>query len=122
MAEVEFRGINKIVILEDVMFESVEEFLGSMIQGASPDAPLAATWAEGVVFSSIPMSAQIEYFARKYAEEGIVYWANVKYTQMNEYQEEIKRGVYTVKIHKAQAPATIDVAKALRERIDQKGK
>lgn len=121
MTEVEFRGINKILILEDVMFESVDEFLESMIQGVSPDAPLAATWAEGVVFSSVPMSTKIEYFAKKYAEEGVAYWANVKYARMDEYQEEKKVGVYTIKINKAMAPAIIDVARALRQRIDEKG-
>ncbi len=120
MTEVEFRGVNKIVILEDVMFESVDEFLESMIQGVSPDAPLAATWAEGVVFSSVPMSTKIEYFAKKYAEEGIAYWANVKYARM-EYREEKKVGVYTIKVNKAMAPAIIDVARALRERIDENG-
>lgn len=120
MTEVEFRGVNKIVILEDVMFESVNDFLESMIQGVSPDAPLAATWAEGVVFSSVPMSTKIEFLAKKYAEEGIAYWANVKYARMEEYQEERKLGVYTIKVNKAMAPAIIDVAKALKERIEQK--
>lgn len=120
MTEVEFRGVKKIVILEDVMFETVDEFLGSMVQGVSPDAPVSATWAEGVVFASAPMSTKIEHLAKKYAEEGIAYWANVKYARMDEYQEEKTRGVYTIKINKAMAPAIVDVAKALRKRIDRK--
>ena len=119
MTEVEFKGIEKIVILEEVKYSSEEEFYKAVIQEVSPDFPVIALWAEGVIFKHTPMPPDLEEFAKRYADEGVVYWSNVMYAKKDEYEEEKEIAMHTIKIIKAPAPALVDAAKALRTRLEE---
>ncbi|MDI6884860.1 MAG: hypothetical protein QMD22_00635 [archaeon] len=119
MTEVEFKGIKKIVILEEVKYSSEEEFYKAVIQEVSPDFPVIVLWAEGVIFKHTPMLPDLEEFAKRYADEGVVYWANVLYAKKEEYEEEKEIEMHTIKIIKAPAPALVDAAKALRKRLEE---
>jgi len=119
MTEIEFKEIKKIVILEEVRFSSEEEFYKAVIREVSPDYPVMVLWAEGVIFKHTPIATDLEEFAERYADEGIVYWSNVQYARKEKYEEEKEIEMRTIKIIKAPSPALIDAAKALRKRLDE---
>lgn len=119
MAEIEFKEIKKIIVLEEVRYSSEEEFYKAVIKDVSPDFPVMVSWAEGVVFRHTPIPTDLEEFAKRYADEGVVYWSNVMYARKEEYEEEKEIEMHTIKIIKAPAPALIDAAKALRKRLEE---
>ena len=119
MTEVEFKEIKKIVILEEVRYSSEEEFYDAVIKEVSPDYPVIVLWAEGVVFKHTTMPVDLEDFAKRYADKGVVYWSNVLYAKKEEYEEEREIEMHTIKIVKAPAPALVDAAKALRARLEE---
>ncbi|MEM2506014.1 MAG: hypothetical protein QXF61_03085 [Nitrososphaeria archaeon] len=90
LTEVEFRPIKKIVILEDVSYDSLDDFFVAITTGLPPGSSIVVLWAEGVVFahSSMPLSEAIV----KERVEGTVYWNFVQYAKMDEY----KRNAHSV--------------------------
>jgi len=115
MTEVEFRPIKKIIILEDIKYESLDDFFAVMVAGIPPGTPINVLWAEGVVFrhSAMPPLEAIV----KDRIEGIVYWDHVSYAKMDQYQREYKIGLHTVGIIKATAPALINAARVLKAKL-----
>jgi len=119
MTEIEFREIKKIVILEEVRYNSEEEFYIAITGGTPPDQSIVVLWVEGVVFSYGAMPPNVEPFSTRYADEGVVYWTNVSYAKKEKYEEEKKIGLHTIKIIKPTAGAIIDVAKVLAQRLKE---
>ncbi|HUV80715.1 MAG TPA: hypothetical protein VMW40_07865 [Candidatus Bathyarchaeia archaeon] len=118
MSEIEFKEIKKIVVLEEVRYSSEEEFYGVVIEGVSPDFPVIVLWAEGVIFRHIPIPTDLEEFAKRYADEGVIYWSNVMYAKKEKYEKEKSVGMHTIRIVKTTTPALIDAAKALKKRLE----
>ena len=120
MAEVEFREIKKVIILEEIKYSSEEELYTALTGGVVPEVPIILLWAEGVVFAHATVPTDLEYTVRKYAEEGIVYWSSVQYAKKEKYEEEKRVGRHIIKLIKVTAtPALINVAKALKKRIEE---
>lgn len=118
VTEIEFRPIKRIIILEDISYDSLDDFFAVITTGVSPSTPIVVLWANGVVFtySAMPLSEAIV----KERTEGIVYWNFVQYAKMDEYVEEYRSGLHTVRVLKVKAPALLDVAKALQEKLTSK--
>jgi len=116
MTEIEFRPIKKIVILEDIKYESLDDFFATLTTGVQPGTPIIVLWAEGVVFrhSAMPPLEAIV----KERTEGIVYWRHVSYAKMDQYQNEYRIGHHIIRIIKATAPALVDAAKALKAKLE----
>ena len=119
MTEVEFKEIKKIVVLEELRYSSEEAFYEAVIEGVGPDVPEIVLWAEGVVFRHTPISIDLEEFARRYADEGILYWSVVMYAKKEKYEEEKRVGMHAIKITKPTATALMDVAKELGKRLER---
>ena len=119
MTEVEFKGIKKIVVLEELRYSSEEAFFEAVIEGVEPDVPVTVLWAEGVVFRHTPLSIDLEEFAKRYADEGVIYWSVVMYAKKERYEEEKRVGMHTIKITKPASTALMDVAKELSKRFEE---
>lgn len=116
MTEIEFRPINKIVILEELKYNSVDDLFADAVAGKPPDVPVILLWADGVVFLPSAMPPESEEIIKSRIQ-GTVYWQNVGYAKMDRYEEEKSVGMHTIKIIKATSPALIDAAKKLKERL-----
>jgi len=116
MTEIEFQPIKKIVILEELKYGSVEDLFADAVAGTPPDVPITLLWLDGVVFSHLTTSPASEEIVRSRIQ-GTVYWNAVRYAKMDRYEKEISIGMHTIKLIKATAPALIDVAKKLKERL-----
>ena len=118
VTEIEFRPIKRIIILEDISYDSLDDFFAVITTGVPPSTPIVVLWANGVVFtySAMPLSEAIV----KERTEGIVYWNFVQYAKMDEYVEEYRSGLHTVRVLKVKGPALLDVAKALQEKLTSK--
>jgi hypothetical protein len=116
MTEIEFQPIKKIVILEELKYDSINDLFADMVAGVPPDVPIALLWLEGVVFRHSAMPPQSEEIVKNRIQ-GTVYWDNVGYARMDTYERKKSFGMHTIKIIKATAPALIDAAKKLKERL-----
>jgi hypothetical protein len=119
MTEMEFKEIKKIVVLEEIRYSSEEDFYEVVIGGVSPDFPVIVLWAEGVIFKHISIPTDLEEFAKRYADEGVIYWSNVMYAKKEKYEKEKSVGMHTIRIVKTTTSALIDAAKALRKRLEE---
>jgi hypothetical protein len=116
MMEIEFHPVKKLVILQELKYNSAEDLFAEIVAGASADARIALLWAEGVVFVYSGMLPQSEEIVRERLQ-GTVYWDFVKYAKMDVYEKEINFGTFNIKIIKDIAPVLTDVAKKLKERL-----
>lgn len=47
MTEIEFRPIEKVVILEEITYENLDDFFATLTMGVQPGIPIVVLWAEG---------------------------------------------------------------------------
>ena len=116
MTEIEFQPIKKIVILEELKYNSAEDLFAVMATGVSPDVPITLLWSDGVVFRHEGIPIESEEIVKNRIQ-GTIYWNAVSYAKMDKYESEKTFGMHTIRVIKATSPALIDAAKKLRERL-----
>ncbi|KXA89181.1 hypothetical protein AKJ41_04860 [candidate division MSBL1 archaeon SCGC-AAA259O05] len=116
--EITTKPIEKIVILEEIKYDSPRALFSDLVAGVPPGAPVTAMWTEGVVFrhNGLPLNSEPVIKERM---EGKVYWSSVKYAEMPKHKESESIEGQVVRIAKAYSPALREVARELKERMEE---
>jgi hypothetical protein len=115
MVELIIKGANEIVVLDEIKFDSAEEFFRDVAAGLPP-GEITVNWADGVVFlhSAFPWT---ETTIKEYVEHGRIYWSYVKYAPMENYEERVTRDHVIFLIRKTRTPLLVEIAKELKRRL-----
>lgn len=114
--EITVQAIKKIVIFECTEF-SIEDFFKRVELIAISGQPIALSWAEGIVFLSMPYQPDSDIVIEQ-AMKGIIYWAGVMFSSMPKYQPIKRFGAREVPIiDQTPIPYLRQVAQWLKKRI-----
>jgi len=116
MTEIKLQSIKKIVILEAIKYDSVEDLFADAVAGLTPGTLITLLWAEGVVFRHEVMPPQSDEIVNRRIQ-GTIFWDHVGYAKMDKYEKEKTFGMHVIRLLKAAAPVLIDVAKKLKKRL-----
>lgn len=116
MTEIKIQSINKIVILDGIKYESVEDFFADAVAGLTPGTLITLLWAEGIVFRHTAMPPQSDEVVKNRIQ-GIIFWDHVSYAKMDKYEKEKTFGMHIIRLIKATSPALVDAAKKLKESL-----
>jgi len=119
MVKLTVKDVKEIVVLDDIMYESAEEFFRDLALGAPP-GEITVNWVDGVVFihSAFPWN---DVTSKRYIEYGRLYWTYVRYAPMKEYKDRVVEGNVVFRIRKTRVPILIEVAKELKKRLKLEG-
>lgn len=116
MTEIQLQSINKIVILEEIKYDSVEDLFADAVAGLTPGTLITLLWAEGIVFKRTVMPPQSDEIVKNRIQ-GTIIWDHVSYAKMDKYEKEKNFGMHIIRLINATSPAFIDAAKKLKERL-----
>jgi hypothetical protein len=116
MVELVIKGAKEIVVLDEIRFNSAEEFFRDIAIGLPP-GEITVNWADGVVFlhSAFPWT---EITIKEYIDHGRIYWSFVKYAPMESYKDKIPIDHVIFHVKKVKVPILIEVVKELKKRLE----
>jgi hypothetical protein len=118
MVEIVHRPLKELVIMDYTRYPSAEALATALSFAVGPGQPVALYWCEGVVFVAYPLPPETEAVAREYLE-GRVYWVNVSFALMENYQASIHptraRGLEVPVIDMSANPTMRKAARWLKE-------
>jgi hypothetical protein len=85
MIKISYDPFKEVVIKEYVRFEKIEDLIYIFAQLRAGGAPVALSWANGIVFVYMPVPMETDVLMEEYLK-GKVYWANVSFAEMPEYK------------------------------------
>lgn len=111
------KGVNEIVVLDELKYESTDEFFKDVALGLPP-CEIAVGWFDGIVFhyAGFPWN---EVTVKEYIDHGRIYWALLMYAPMKEYREKIVEGNVVFQVKKVKNPVLMEVVRELKKKLNQ---
>jgi len=116
MVKLTVKGVKEILVLDDIKYETAEEFFRDMALG-SPPGEVTVNWADGVVFTHLALPWN-DVTSKEYIEHERLYWSYIRYAPMKEYKDKIVEGSVVFHIRKTRVPILVEVAKELKKRLE----
>jgi len=85
MVKITYEPFKEVVIKEYVRFEKIEDLIYIFAQLRADGAPVALSWANGLVFVYSPLSPDTDQLMEEFLK-GRIYWINVSFAEMPEYK------------------------------------
>ncbi|RLI79630.1 hypothetical protein DRP04_08975 [Archaeoglobales archaeon] len=111
------KGVKEIIVLDEIRFETAEEFFENLTLEIPPPGVVVVNWVEGIVFkhTTFPWT---ETTIKEYIENGRIYFSALKYTPMKEYNRSISRNGVTFLVRKIKTPVLVEVVRELKKRLE----
>jgi hypothetical protein len=89
MIRITYEPFQEVVIKEYVRFEKIEDLIYPLAQLRASGAPVALSWANGVVFLNMVMPLDSDQLIEDYLK-GKAYWTHVSFALMPEYKPTVE--------------------------------
>jgi hypothetical protein len=116
MVKIAYEPINEIVIKDYIRFEKVEDLIYILAQLRAGGAPVALSWANGLVFVNSVLSPDNENIMDDFLK-GKMYWTNVSFAEMPEYKSliETRERVQVPILNLSSSPIVVQVMDWLKQ-------
>ena len=116
MVKFTYREIDEIIILECTQYPTIDDLTSNLVLIVKSGQPIILQWADGVLFMAAPLPPETEILMNEYLK-GRMYWSNVIFTLMPEYNPIVKKDNYEIAILNATSSSTLcQAAKWLKNR------